>query len=118
MKVQGGCLCGKLRYRATGELLHSTICHCANCRRACGSHAVAWITFPAPGFSFVQGDPAQYSSSTGAVWTFCANCGSTLTYQGELRQDQIDITTGTVDDPEAFPPTKQVNADEKLSWVL
>jgi len=29
----------------------------------------------------------------------------------------MDITTGSLDEPEKFPRTKDVFPDEKLSWV-
>ena len=115
--IQGGCFCGKLRYRTTCEPIHSTMCHCANCRRASGGQVVAWLTFPSQCFSLVQREPVEYRSPTGAVWSFCGNCGTTLTYLGASRQDEIDVTTGSADEPEAFPPKEQVNVDEKLSWV-
>jgi hypothetical protein len=40
-----------------------------------------------------------------------------LTYERDTRPDEIDITTGSLDHPEDFPPSKDVYADEKLSWV-
>jgi hypothetical protein len=116
-EIEGGCFCGQVRYRATGELLHSTVCHCADCRRAAGAQAVAWITVPVESFSFTAGEPVRFGSSPPVVRTFCGRCGTSLTYQHDDRPNEIDITTGSLDDPEAFPPTKQVFEEQKLSWV-
>lgn len=115
--LQGGCLCGAVRYQVAGEPMSSSICHCANCRRAAGAQSVAWMTFSLDHFAFLQGEPTRYPSSTGATWSFCGQCGSTLTYQNEGRPKEIDVTTGSVDDPEAFPPTQEGSEDEKVSWV-
>ena len=115
--VQGGCLCGAVRYQVTEAPMSSSICHCANCRRAAGAQSVAWMTFSRDHFAFLQGEPTRYRSSTGATWSFCGQCGSTLTYQNEERPEEIDVTTGSTDNPEAFPPTREGSEDEKVSWV-
>jgi hypothetical protein len=115
--IQGGCLCGAVRYRAASPPRISTICHCADCRKACGAPSVAWITFPAESFAFAQGEPSRYRSSPPVVRTFCGRCGTPLTYQSDERAHEIDVTTASLDDAEAFPPTKQVFPEQKLSWV-
>ncbi len=38
-------------------------------------------------------------------------------YEMSNRPGEIDITTGSLDHPEAFQPTKDVFPDEKLPWV-
>ena len=42
--LEGGCLCGAVRYRISGSPLSSVNCHCESCRRASGAPAVAWIS--------------------------------------------------------------------------
>ncbi|MCZ6632459.1 MAG: GFA family protein [bacterium] len=115
-EITGRCLCGQVSYQVTGKPLHATICHCANCRRASGAQSVAWLTFSAENFSFSE-PPSQYRSETEAIWSFCGRCGTTLAYQHNRRPGEIDLTVGSLDDPEAFPPTQQVSVDEKLSWT-
>jgi hypothetical protein len=117
VEIPGGCFCGEIRYRSTARPVHQTVCHCANCRRAAGAQSVAWVTFQVGSFAYRQGEPARYRAENGAVWSFCGRCGTTLTYQHDHRPDEIDVTTGSLDDPEAFPPTRGVNLDEKLSWA-
>ena len=48
--VEGGCICGAIRYRVTGHPTNSMICHCQTCRRVSASPVVAWVTFPAAQF--------------------------------------------------------------------
>ena len=97
--------------------LHQANCHCANCRRAAGAQAVAWITVKLSEFAFEKGEPKRYKTDTGAYRTFCDSCGTSLTYENDERPDEIDITTGSLDDPEHFPPNRDVFPEEKLSWV-
>jgi len=117
IEIPGGCYCGKIRFKATQQPIYQTNCHCANCRRAAGAQAVAWITVNRAHFRFEQGTPRQYQTDTGAWRTFCGDCGTSLTYERDSRPDEIDITTGSLDHPELFPPNKDLFTDEKLHWV-
>ena len=115
--ITGGCYCGAVRFRAKGPVLFQANCHCANCRRAAGAQAVAWITVKPSEFAWEKGEPQRYQTGTGAYRTFCGACGTSLTYENDTRQNEIDLTTGSLDDPEQFPPNRDVFPEEKLSWV-
>jgi len=115
--ITGGCYCGAVRFRATQAPVHQTNCHCANCRRAVGAQSVAWITVNAANFRFEKGTPRKYRTDTGAWRTFCGACGTSLTYARDTRPGEIDITTGSLDRPEDFPPTKDFFIEERLPWV-
>jgi hypothetical protein len=115
--ITGGCYCGEVRFSGSPEVRVQTNCHCQNCRRAVGAQAVAWITVKRPQFQFVKGTPCRYRTETGAWRTFCSRCGTSLTYEHDKRPDEIDITTGSLDHPEDFPPTKDVYPEEQLPWV-
>lgn len=115
--ITGGCYCGKVRYRATAAPIFQANCHCANCRRAIGAQAVAWITVIQSAFVLEQGTPKRYRTETEAWRTFCEDCGTSLTYTADRRPGEIDIATGSLDRPEEFPPSRDVFPEEKLSWV-
>jgi hypothetical protein len=115
--ITGGCYCGELRFRANGPTLTRANCHCENCRRAAGAQAVAWITVKSSDFRFEKGEPRRYKTDTGAFRTFCSSCGTSLTYEIDSRPGDVDITTGSLDRPEDFAPTKDVFPEEKLPWV-
>jgi hypothetical protein len=108
--ITGSCYCGAVRFRASGPPLYQANCHCANCRRAAGAQSVAWITVNPAEFVWETGEPKRYKTDTGA-------CGTSLTYENDKRPKEIDITTGSLDDPEHFPPNRDVFPEEKLSWV-
>jgi hypothetical protein len=78
---------------------------------------VGWITFPREKFAFVKGRPAEYSSSEGVIRTFCQRCGTSLTYTNARWPQTIDVTTGSTDNPQDFPPQEQVHVEDKLPWV-
>jgi hypothetical protein len=114
--IQGGCLCGAVRYQAAGPARAQVVCHCRSCRVAAGGASVGWVTVPTDGFAFEGEAPTRFASSPGVERTFCGRCGASLTYAHEGRAGEIDITTVTLDDPEAFAPTKEIFTAERLSW--
>lgn len=94
-----------------------TNCHCANCRRAVGAQSVAWITVPSGSFAYETPPPQRYRTVTGAWRTFCPTCGTSLTYEHDDRPGEIDLTVGSLDRPEDFPPEIDSYPEEKLPWV-
>jgi len=81
--LEGGCLCGGVRYTYVGELDGNhgsvTICHCGQCRKAQGGPA-AVAPVAAKGLQFVSGEDLiqEYQSSAGKFRAFCGRCGSPL----------------------------------------
>jgi hypothetical protein len=114
--VEGGCLCGAVRYQASGEALVRTLCHCRSCRLASGAPSLAWVVFPAGGFRYTAGAPTGYASSPGVTRTFCGACGTSLTWQQASRTESIDVATATLDNANDFAPTKEIWVEHKLEW--
>lgn len=117
VNIEGACMCAKIRYVLTTEPISSTMCHCSDCRRASGAQSVAWVTVPIDNYVVSEGEPKQYKSSLEVIRTFCENCGTPLTYSHKERAQTIDITTGSLDKPENFPPTRDVFDRDRLPWV-
>ena len=115
---EGGCLCGAIRYRVTGAPTALTLCHCATCRRASGAPSVAWAVFHAGDFAFIAGEPKYFHSSPPVTRSFCADCGTPLTYQSESRADAMDVTTATFDLPDEFAPICEIWTGQKLAWEV
>ena len=113
---EGGCFCGRVRYRVAGEPLRSAVCHCVSCRRTSGAPSVAWLTFPYRSLSFVSGEPADYRSSDEVSRSFCQGCGTSLTYRHDEDPDVVDVTAASLDRPDKFPPTRHIWLEDKLSW--
>ena len=114
--AEGGCLCGAIRYRVSGDPLAATLCHCRSCRQASGGVTVAWAVFDQSALEWLKGEPNEYSSSPGIHWRFCAGCGSLVGYRRDSRPQHIDVTTATLDDPNAFPPTVEIWTGDKIAW--
>lgn len=116
MGLLGGCCCGAVRYEASEQAFHQTICHCATCRRVSGAPHVAWFSVARAGYRLSAGTPAQFASSPGVVRSFCGACGTSLTYARSDCPDEIDITTCSLDEPEALAPRDHTFSMYRLSW--
>jgi hypothetical protein len=114
--IEGGCLCGAVRYRVNGAPRASTLCHCISCRRAGGGPTLAWLILRSGDLRFVRGEPSSFPSSEAVTRRFCGLCGTQLTYQNDANPDAIDITTASLDHPDAFPPTKEIWLEHRIAW--
>jgi len=114
---EGGCLCGAVRYRASGELLSSSVCHCRSCRLASGAPSVAWFVVRNSQFAVLCGQLSSFRSSPPVVRGFCGRCGTPLTYRHDDSPDTVEITTATLDDPELVPPTHEIWLSHRISWA-
>ncbi|MES2710197.1 MAG: GFA family protein [Pseudomonadota bacterium] len=115
--VEGGCLCGAVRYEASGEPFHATFCHCRTCQMAAGAPVIAWVTFPTDGFRWTKGAPATFASSEDVARGFCGNCGTTLTYDSAKYPDEIDIASATLDNPAIAPPGDHIWVRSRQPWM-
>lgn len=115
--AEGGCLCGAFRYRVEGLPTNSMVCHCRTCQRVAASPVVAWVTFPQDRFKILKGRCAEYSSSPPVRRTFCSSCGTPLTYEHSSEPGFVDVTTCSLDDPSAFPPTHHSWLSHDVAWV-
>jgi hypothetical protein len=115
--IEGGCRCGEVRYRATAAPYATSLCHCRSCRLSAGAPSVAWVIFREADVSIVAGRLAIHASSPGVERGFCARCGTSLTYARANRPGFFDVTTASLDDPDALPPSKEIWTGERLAWV-
>jgi hypothetical protein len=116
--LTGGCFCGRIRYAARGTPFHETLCHCTDCRRAAGAPAVAWFSVRRQEFQFTAGDPRAFRSSDRAIRRFCPDCGTQLTFEADALPDEIDITTASLDDPDAVPPRDHCHVEGRVAWDI
>lgn len=119
--IEGGCFCGAIRFaieeKAEGTYLVAN-CHCTICRKTSAAPFVTWLIVPVSKFSYQSGTPKYLQSSAKGTRHFCPDCGTPLAFLTTERPHNIDITTGSLDDPNRFIPTLDVHEESKLHWVL
>ena len=116
----GGCMCGAVRYAASGEPLWVGHCHCESCRSHTGAPLVTFVAFKKHEVEFTGTRRQIYESSAGIGRAFCGNCGTPLTWEAKSslpeRGEIVEFHISTLDDPNAFTPTDHVFYGEKISW--
>ena len=115
--VEGGCLCGAVRYRVEGQPLHAGYCHCRMCQRAAGAPVVAWGAWPADRFAWLQGKPGRFASSAKGERSFCPSCGTSLTSVDPVYRRLVEVTLASLDDPAAFPPEEHIWTASRIRWL-
>ena len=96
--MQGGCLCGAIRFELAAKKLSAFQCHCSLCRKQTGTAASCGSIINAADFSWLQSDAdiATWVKDTGLTAHFCKICGSTV--PNKFRgQEYYWIPVGLVD---------------------
>lgn len=114
-QASGGCQCGAVRYHLTAVLDSSHICHCRMCQKAAGNFFAALIGVPRDAINWTRGAPATFKSSDQVERGLCRTCGTPLTYD-YLASKHINVTTGSLDNPAAFPPRMQFGLEGQMPW--
>jgi hypothetical protein len=104
MKLEGGCYCGEVRYKAEGEPMMKAQCHCRECQYLTGGAPNMFLLMPPAGFAYTKGTPKKFARSDlkGAVTReFCAECGTHLTTRPPGFPAVI-VKVGTLDEPSLY----------------
>jgi hypothetical protein len=119
MNLQGGCLCGSVRYQCTQEAKMQFNCHCRDCQKSSGGAFSAEAFFRRDAV-VITGEVKFFESKGGSgksVWRgFCPNCGSQLFGKVEILPTLIAIRAGTLDDPSEFNPKANIYARHAPHW--
>jgi hypothetical protein len=118
--LEGGCLCGAVRYTSTGAALFSVVCHCRDCQKASGTGGVPVMAVPKSTFQ-VSGTAKRAvirgGSGRQAIRHFCPECGSLLFGTPEVVPDVVTIYVGSLDDPGVFTPQEVIFTRDRASWA-
>jgi hypothetical protein len=112
----GGCLCGGVRFRLTGELRPVVNCHCGQCRRFHGHHG-AYTTLPLAQFAPIADATLRwYDSSDFARRGFCATCGSSLFWERKDGTEGIAVAAGCLDQPTGLTTLGDIFVADKADY--
>ena len=121
--MQGGCHCGRVRFRVTAELDRVTQCNCSICTKK----GILHLIVAHEQFELVSGQDelATYTFNTGvAKHFFCKHCGIHPFYVPRSDPDKIDVNARCLDDVDvAAIPVKHFDGkhwedamQQKVPW--
>lgn len=116
--MTGGCMCGAVRYQATGESFGVQHCHCHSCRKHNGAPVVTLAGYKADQVAW-SGDARKiYESSPGVGRAFCGKCGTPLTWEGDGGElgPIYEFHISTFDEPDLLVPTAHAFEPERIAW--
>jgi hypothetical protein len=114
-RVTGGCLCGAVRYEASGTPYRVGLCHCLDCRKHHGAIFLAFAIFPMAGL-MISGETRTFEHPKGTLRHCCAICGAP-THQIEVGSDEAEIYLGSLDAPDRLLPTYELWIGRRESWL-
>ena len=74
------------------------------------------VAFSAGNITWLHDEPSIYMGSDICGYSFCPKCGSSIAYHW-IADDDIWLTIGTLDHPEAVTPQGHQFIEEKIPWV-
>jgi len=111
----GGCQCGAVRFRVTGDLGRPSICHCRMCQKAFGGLYGPLVSVRIADLVWTRGERKRFASSNKVERGFCGDCGTPLTF--EWHPKIIDLAIGAFDDPAPIKPVVQMAVESAVPWV-
>jgi hypothetical protein len=116
--LQGGCLCGSVRFEITSAFLSAGYCHCTHCQRRTGTASSANGRVPQEGFQILQGAEQlrAYQPEGGVPKLFCATCGSALFSGDPFSDAEVAVRLGTLDRAPDIRLHYRQFVDSAASW--
>jgi hypothetical protein len=73
--------------------------------------------FPLAQLEIVNGKLSTFASSPGVERGFCGDCGTQLTFSADFLPGLVDVTVGSMDDPEGLSPRMHIWESRRISWL-
>ncbi len=117
--MEGGCLCGAVRYRLLSEPVDAGWCHCRTCQLNSGSPAMAFATVPTGDFIFEKGSElvGSVASSDTGERRFCTRCGTPFLMQEKDQPETVDFSLATLDEPDRIVPGFHIFYASRIAWA-
>jgi hypothetical protein len=116
--MQGGCLCGAVRFEVSGPILSAGYCHCTHCQKRTGTGSSANCRVAQADFRLLSGAEKlrTYRHEVGVPKLFCSVCGSALFSGAPSTDEQVAIRLGTFDTDPGIRPQYRQFVDSAAPW--
>ena len=115
--LEGGCLCGSVRYLISGTPFAAEYCHCGMCKKVSVAPVASWMDFHIEQLTWNKRKPLEYQSSENVQRGFCPTCGSSLSFRDTEHPEYITLAIASLDDPNLVKPTYHIYTASQLKWL-
>ena len=114
--LEGGCLCGAIRYRITALPFDADHCYCRMCQRTTGSVVACWMDFKREQVQLSGVAIKEFHSSEFVRRGFCPQCGCSLSYRDTRYADYFTLSIASLDDPNQVKVNYHIHTESKPKW--
>ena len=118
LPLEGTCLCGVVRVRATQPPILTLACHCHDCQKLTASAYSLTAMIPSEGFSVSGGRLIIGGRKTRQRrHYFCGECMTFVYTQIVGKSERVNVRASIFDNAACLKPFLELMTDEKLPWV-
>ncbi|MHB1299676.1 MAG: GFA family protein [Burkholderiales bacterium] len=117
--LKGSCLCGSVRYEASGDPQRFYHCHCQRCRKATGTGHASNILMAGAKLIFTKGEDLlklyKVPEAQRFSRQFCSQCGAAMP-RTSGSADRVVIPAGSLDEEPHIRPQARIFWDSRADW--
>jgi hypothetical protein len=118
--IEGGCMCGAVRFAVDRPLLGALYCHCKRCQRRTGTAFSVTALTETGSFAVTAGDDAVRSwdpDDGGWIKFFCGRCGSQVWTSNPENPELVAVRMGALDGDPGLRPAAHQFTDYAAPWL-
>lgn len=115
---EGGCRCGRVRFRIGAPPLITMACHCTGCQRMTASAYSLSVAVPSEAFEVIDGEPVIGGiHGDDAHHNHCDYCKSWLFTRPTFDDSFVNVRATMLDDARWYEPFVDCYTSEMLPWA-
>jgi len=117
LPIEGGCRCGRVRFRIDAAPMFTMACHCRGCQQMTGSAFSTNLAVPSGALNVTGETVIGGLHGQQIRHHHCDHCKSWLFTRIEPDPGFTNIRAGALDSPAPFEPFIDTWTDEALPWA-
>ena len=118
LPMEGGCRCGKLRFRISAPPILTMACHCTGCQKMSASAFSLSIAVPSDGFEVIQGEPVIGGlHGDQSRHHHCDWCKGWVFTRINPEPGFVNVRATMLDDKSGYVPFIETFRSEALPWA-
>jgi hypothetical protein len=117
--AEGGCRCGRVRFRVSKSPWMETVCHCHGCQHMSASAFSTTLIVPVDGFEQIAGETVIGGThGDQADHHHCDWCKGWVFTTPRQPIGFVNVRATLLDDASGFAPWMETQTAEKLPWAV